>query len=190
MSFPMQNGPFTIELTPEEIALVEAIKFDPHDTLGNTQAFHANGDLVVRLTNGLLERKAIPDRRLSYFSDPEHHVGGRGSSRQELFLRQAGDREKMIRHGHFLKYLHYFIHGADLPPAVLTAFARAVEDCGMVTSGDIAPLSSTARQLTRTHLLNPKAAAEEFYKLGLDLDLSADAAASIRSSVLQVRPAR
>ena len=187
MLLSMQHGPFTIELTPEEIALADAIKFDPHDTLGNTQAFHANGDQVVQLTNSLLKRKAIPDQRLSYFSDPEYHVGGRGSSRQELFLRKAGDRETMVRHGHFLKYLHYFIYGADLPSAVVIAFARAVEDCGMVTSGDIAPLSSTARELTRTHRLKPQSAAEEFYKLCLDLDLSLDAAASIRESVLQVR---
>jgi hypothetical protein len=190
MPLSMQHGPFTIELNSEEIALADAIKFDPHDTLGNTQAFHANGDLVTQLTDSLLKRKAIPDQRLSYFSDPEYHVGGRGSSRQELFLRQIGDREKMVRHGHFLKYLHYFIHGADLPPPVLTAFARAVEDCGMVTSGDIAPLSSTARQLARTHSLDAKIAADEFYKLCLDLDLSPDVAASIRSSVLQVRSTR
>ena len=187
MWFSMGHRPFSIELTPEEATLAEQIKFDPHDCLGDTKLFHANGDLVVQLTNSLLARKVIPDQRLSYFSDPEYNVGGRGSSLQELFLRKTGDREKMVRHGHFLKYLHYFIHGADLPARVIDSFSKAVEDCGPITSGDITPLSSAARQLARTHNLNPKVGAEEFYKLCLDLGLSPSNAASIRSSVLQIR---
>ncbi len=186
----MQNGPFTIPLTPGEIELVEAIKFDPHDTLGNIQAFHTNGDLVVQLTESLLKRNAIPDQRLKYFSDPEYHVGGRGSSRQELFLRNTGDFDKMLRHSHFLKYLRYFIHGADLPLPIITDYARTVENCGSITSGDIATLTATARQLASTHRLEPKSGAEEFYKLCLDLNLGPNDATSIRSSVLKIRPSR
>ena len=186
----MQNGPFTIPLTPEEIELVEAIKFDLHDTLGNIQAFHTNGDLVVQLTESLLKRNAIPDQRLKYFSDPEYHVGGRGSSRQELFLRNTGDHDKMIHHGHFLKYLRYFIYGADLPLPIITAYARAVENCDPITSSDIVTMTVTARQLVRTYELEPKSRAEEFYKLCLDLNLSPSDASSIRSSVLKIRPSR
>lgn len=186
----MEKGSHTIDLTPDERALAEAIRFDPHATLGNPPAFHANGDLVVQLINRLLKRKAIPDQRLSYFSDPDYNVGGRGKSRRDSFVQKGHDDESLMRHGHFLKYLFYFIYGADLPAPVVQAFRRAVEDCGPITSGDIAPLSSMARQLARTHRLNAKEAADEFYKLGLDLGLSPDNAASIRSSVLQVRSAR
>ncbi|MES2181939.1 MAG: hypothetical protein V4493_07550 [Pseudomonadota bacterium] len=184
----MQNGPFTIQLTPEEIELVDAIKFDPQDTLGNIQAYHANGDLVVQFVESLLKRNAIPDQRLKYFSDPEYHVGGRGNSRQVLFLRNAGSHDKMIRHGHFLKYLRYFIHGADLPLPIITAYAREVENCNPITSGDIETLTAAARQLARTHQLEPKSVAEEFYKLCLDLNLSPSDATYIRSSVLKIRP--
>ncbi len=185
----MEYGLYSIQLNTHEAALADAIKFDPHETLGNTRAFHANGDLVVQLLDSLLARKAIPDQRLRYFSDPEYNVGGRGSSRQQQFMRNAGSREGMVRHGHFLQYLRYFIHGANLPSVISSSFAQAVEDCGMVTSGDIAPLSAKARQLVRTHCPNPKTAADEFYKLCLDLGLSGDDATLIRSSVLQVKKA-
>jgi hypothetical protein len=56
----MEHRPFTIELTPEETALAEQIKFDPQQCLGDTELFHANGDLVVKLTSTLLARNAIP----------------------------------------------------------------------------------------------------------------------------------
>jgi hypothetical protein len=185
----MQNGPFIIELTPDEAALAAAIHFDPHDTLGDTKAFHANGDLVVQLTDSLLKRKAIPEQRLSYFSDPDYNVGGRGSSRQEQFMRNVRDREAMIRHGHFLKYLHYFIYGANLPNQAIQSFSQTVEDCGSITSGDIAPLAANARQHVRTHRLESKVAADEFFKLCLDLNMDVSNAVSIRAAVLQVRRA-
>jgi hypothetical protein len=183
----MQPGPFSINLTDDETALVDAIKFDPNDCLGNTQAFHTNGNLVVQLTSSLLKRKAIPDHRLAYFSDPEYNVGGRGKSRRDVFFQNGHNDDSLMRHGHFLQYLRYFIHGADLPTELVASFKKAVENCGMVTSGDIAPLTATARQLTRTHRLNPKSAADEFFKLSLDLGLDPSVAASIRSAVLRTK---
>lgn len=186
----MKHGPYTVELTPEETVLADAIEYDPHMSLGDTQKFHANGDLVVQLMDRLLKRQAIPDQRLSYFSDPEFNVGGRGSSRRDSFIKHGHDDDSALRHAHFLKFLRYFIYGADLPEPVLQAFVEAVEDCGLITSGDIAPLSSTARQLARAHRLVPKVAADEFFKLCLDLGLDPSDAASVRSSVLQIRPGR
>ncbi len=178
---------FTIELTPEETALADAIKFDPRATLGDTQAFHANGELVVQLTNSLLKRKAIPDQRLSYFSDPEFNPGGRGSSRRDSFIKNDHDDDSAMRHGHFLKYLRYFIYGPVLPAVVLQAFSQAVNDCGPITSGDIVPLRAKARELARASGLTGKEAADEFFKLCLDLDMSPSDAASIRASVLSLR---
>lgn len=186
----MERGLFTIELTPEEIALVDAMRFDPLVFKGDHQAFSANAELAHLLTTRLLERKAMPEQRLRYFTDPEYNPGGRGSSRKDGFERNGTSGAALFRHPHFLRFLRYFIHGAELPSPILTAFAKAVEDCGPITSGDIAPLSAAARQLVRAHGLDPKPAAEEFYKLCLDLDLDPYDAGSIRSSVLQVRPKR
>lgn len=186
----MERGPFTIELPPEEIVMVDAIQFDPLAFGDNHQAFNENADLAYRLITSLLERDAIPGQRIRYFTDPKYNPGGRGSSRKQSFERNGTRGDAMLRHPHFLKYLRYFIHGANLPSSILTAFAQAVEDCGPITSGDIAPLGATARLLARSHRLEPKTAADEFYKLCLDLDLGPDGAGSIRSSVQQLRSAR
>lgn len=165
------------------------MQFDPL-ALRDHQAFRANAELAHQLTTLLLERKAIPKQRLRYFTDPDYNPGGRGSSRQDVFERNGPSGDALLRHPHFLRFLRYFIHGADLPSPIVTVFAKAVEDCGPITSGDIAPLSATARQLARAHGLDPKRAAEEFYKFCLDLDLGSGDAASIRSSVQQVRSRR
>ncbi|WP_194954893.1 hypothetical protein [Sphingopyxis solisilvae] len=42
------------------------------------------------------------------------------------FQRQVRSHEEMVRHGHFLKYLHYFIYGAKLPAPAIQAFKAAV----------------------------------------------------------------
>lgn len=186
----MQHSLFTIELTPEEIVMVDAIQFDPLAFQNNHQAFNDNANLAYRLITSLLERDAIPEQRIRYFSDPKYNPGGRGSSRKQTFERNGTRGDAMLRHPHFLKYLRYFIYGANLPSSVLNAFIQAVEDCGSVTSGDITQLGATARQLARTHRLDSKTAADEFFKLCLDLNLRPDSAGSVRSSVQQLRNTR
>lgn len=181
----MHQGPFTIDLTPKEIELANSIKFNPREL--NVQNYNENGELVFQLTNSLLNRKAIPNQRLKYFTEPEYNSIDRRKSRKDSFMQKSGNSETMIRHHDFLKYLHYFIHGANLPQQILTSFRDAVKDCGQITSGDIAPLSSRARQLVRSYNLEPRLSADEFYKLCLDLNLSHIDAASIRASVKQIR---
>jgi hypothetical protein len=186
----MKQGLFSIELTAEEIALADAVQFDPLTFHGDHQAFLKNAELVCQLATSLLERDGVPEPRRRYFTDPEYNPGGRGRSRMGGFERNGTSGEAILRHPHFLKYLRYFIYGADLPVSALQAFKRAVEECGPITSGDIAPLGATARQLARTHRLEGGAAADEFYKLCLDLNMSPSNAASIRASVQQLRTRR
>lgn len=186
----METGTFSIALTPEEAAITEAMAFDPLVFRADHQAFLKNADLAHDLTSSLLARNAIPEQRLRYFTDAEYNPGGRGKSRKESFERNMPTGDGLFRHPHFLKYLRYFIHGASLPPSAEVAFTRAAQDCGPFSSGDMAPLSSTARQLARTHRLAPKAAADEFFKLCLDLGMSAGYAGSIRSSVQQLKAPR
>jgi hypothetical protein len=181
---------FAIELTKAEAAIVGLLEFDALAVREGSTAVLANMDLTHRLIHSLLEREGNPAQRLRYFTDPDYHPGGRGTSRKNISEQNGTKGDAILRHPHFLKYLRYFVLGADLPDAVFRAYSQAVEDCRPVISGDIAQLSSTARQLVRTHRLNPKAAADAFYKLCLDLGLSSDQAGSIRSSVLQVKPAR
>jgi hypothetical protein len=186
----MDLNRFTIELADEESAIAGALNFNQVAFVGNYDGYLQNADLAHRLTTSLLGRDAIPPQRKSYFADPEFHPGGRGSSRQDNFVRHGNSHDEMLRHPNFLKHLRYFVYGAELPAAVIAAFADAVEDCGMVTSGDIVPLGQKARQLARSHGLERSAVAEEFFKLCLDLGLSPGQSASIRTSVLQLRNRR
>lgn len=172
---------FTIGLTAEEQTLAEAIEFEALNLKDHIHA-EQNAQLAVALMRSLIARDGIPEQRRKYFGDPAYHPGGRGSSRKQMFERNGCRGEAILRHPHFLAYLRYFIHGADLPPRVVAEFRTAVEECGMVTSGDIIPLGHKARTLARRLGLSRHEAREEFYKLALDCGLSSSTATAIRES--------
>jgi len=175
-----------IELIAEEQALLDTLKFDL-DALDGHESFEANADRALALTKQLVARQGIPDHRRRYFVDPDYHLGGRGRSRLQIFERNGCRGDDILRHAHFLPYLHYFIYGPALPEVVLRAFEQAVRDCGMVTSSDVVPLGNFARKLTRDHGLSKHHASEEFFKLANELGVGMIAAASIHRSVMQLR---
>lgn len=178
-----------IELTVEEKAPLGRIDFAPlrlpekHDP----EHWNAVGEAALALMKSLIARNAIPDVRSKYFTDPDFNVGGRGRSRAQIFEKNGTHGEEIFRHPHFLKYLHYFLYGPDLPPAVIEAFRQKIADMGPVTSSDIVPLSAFARKLTRDHRLRGDDPAEEFFKLALDCGLERFEARSIRDSVKAAR---
>jgi len=174
-----------IELTAEERALLERIKFDPSD-IANPDEHHANGDAVVALMKSLNGRKAIPEHRVRYFSDPSFYVGGHGKSHQQIFEKNGCRGDDILRHAHFLPYLRYMLFGADLPQNAINAFASAVADCGQITSGDAIILSTAAKDIARANYRD-KRAAEEFFKLALDAGLEPDVARYVRDAVGTVR---
>ena len=74
-----------IELTVEEKALLGRIDFAPtsperHDP----EHWNAVGEAALGLMKSLIARKAIPDVRSRYFTDPDFNVGGRGRSRAQI----------------------------------------------------------------------------------------------------------
>jgi hypothetical protein len=106
----------TIELAEQELVLLEQIDFNWHS--------HDSGrscDAAARLMPLLLRRKAIPERRLRYFDDPELN-GGRKSvcrcSKATVLWELTS-----FGHGNFLRHLRYFIHGAVLPERIKTRMA-------------------------------------------------------------------
>lgn len=171
-----------IALNAQEQALLQQIVFNVR-TSDPYEERIKNFDRAGELTEILLARKAIPAQRLSWFTEPEHNIGGHGSSREQVFRRNAQPGTDIHRHPHFLQYLRYFIHGPDLAERVMSAFEAEVTDCGMITSGDVPRLAKAARRQARTHGLDAKDAGEEFYKLALELGLDAGQARTIRDSV-------
>lgn len=177
----------SIDLAIAEKELLSQLELDPHALSGHSEV-KRNGELAAALMELLLTRKdAIPFHRIYYFTKPEYNVGGRGSSRKQIFERNGTSGKAIFHHPHFLPYLRYFVHGPDLPLEIRIAFKEKIDDCGQITSGDILPLAKLARQLTRTHELNPREASEEFFKLALEYDLGTDWASTIRSQVRTIR---
>ena len=175
-----------IELSEEERNLLEQITLDARDLEHGTA--RANGALVTELMHLLLARKnAIPAHRIRYFTDPDYNIGGRGSSRKQIFERNGTTGDAIFAHPHFLEYARYFVCGPDLPEAVIEAFAAHVEECGQITSGDLLPLAKEARTLARRFRLDPRDSSEEFFKLALEHGLGPSYARIIRDKVRTIR---
>lgn len=173
-----------IELTVEEKALLGRIDFAPASpTRHDPEYWNAVGEAALRLMKSLIARKAIPAVRSKYFTDSDFNVGGRGRSRAQIFEKNGTYGEAIFKHPHFLKYLHYFLYGPNLPPIVIEAFQQKIAGLGHITSSDIVPLGAFARRLTRDHKLRGDDPAEEFFKLALDCGLERHEARSIRDSV-------
>ncbi|MEH6435081.1 hypothetical protein [Massilia sp. DD77] len=149
-----------IELTERESELLSeiAFRYTSHDEL------RASLTPMAALTASLLERGAIPEVRLLYFTDPERNPGGRGKSRQQIFERNGTSEAEISAHPHFLKYLKYFIYGPDLPLSIVAKFKETMSFSGYLTAGDINDLVPAARAAVRSARLSPHEAAEEFHK--------------------------
>src|SRR5437588_2778796 len=173
-------GGKAVQLTDSEKALVARVDFEPSGQTHDAAGALANGEAAHALTKSLMERKAIPDVRLRWFTDPNYNIGGHGSSRQQIFVKNGTRGEDILRHPHFLKHLRYFVYGPDLPASVVESFEKEVAGCGGVTSGDIIPLGDHAKQQARRHSLDAGKAAEEFYKLALECGLGMYDARAIR----------
>jgi hypothetical protein len=175
-----------VALTEDENEILSRIEFEPLKISGGADAVIAVCQAAKTLAESLLARHAIPAHRLRFFADPDYNIGGHGSSRQQWFERNSRGAD-ILTSPHFLKYLHYFIYGPSLPPAVIEDFQQKVKACGMVTSGDIVPLGDHAKKQTREYSLDKHKASEEFYKLALECDLQEYQARSIRDAVMKLR---
>ena len=68
-----------------------------------------------RLMLSLLDRSAIPKVRIKYFTQPEYNVLNSRKSRQQVFEHNGRVGTGIFEDPAFLKYLKYFICGAELP---------------------------------------------------------------------------
>src|ERR1051326_3289170 len=123
-----------VQLTAEELSLLKRIDFNPSSETHDAAYWRAVGAAAQTLTESLLERDAIPEVRVKFFVDPELNIGGRGRSRAGVFEKNGTLGREVFRHAHFLKYLHYFLYGPDLPADVLDTFVKRVEECGQISS--------------------------------------------------------
>lgn len=180
---------FHIDLTEEEASLLSQIDLrTKHPSHDEAHAAHnANKAPVIALVRSLSERKAVPPERLNYWNDPAYNPGRIKASRKGLFERNGCVGEDIYTHPHFIPHLRYVLFGADLPDEVMTAFEAGVGNPTWVSSSDIIPIGKLARDLTRRHGLDKSAAADEFFKLCLDMRLGLSTALSVMRAVQQIR---
>jgi hypothetical protein len=169
-----------VVLTSEEQKLWDGIPFRIDWRTGGPLATPGSMEAARTLTMSLLEREAIPRVRLSYFTDPELNVRGHGRSRKQIFERNGTRGENIFRHPHFFRYLRYFVLGPDLPGETVRRFAEAAAD-------DEDGLQAFAREEVRRRGLERTDAAEEFFKLALELDLDPWIARGVRDAVMRLK---
>ncbi|MBZ8119813.1 hypothetical protein KUD11_14320 [Roseovarius sp. LXJ103] len=174
---------YAIELTEDESEILSGIEFD-QPALDHEQ-YKRQGLLVLRLLKSLVERSAIPEARLRYWSDPEYQIGRSKASHKGLFERNGRQGDEIYTHPHFLKYLRYFLYGANLPEGAISEFERVIGNPEWVSSGDITDITKGTRDIVRRHGLKDQD--EEFFRLALDVGLDVWFAKSVRDSVKQVR---
>jgi hypothetical protein len=172
-----------IKLTEQEAELLSQVVFDP----GRHDEVRASLAPMSTLFQLLLEREAIPEVRLLYFTDPKRNPGGRGKSRQQIFEKNGTSGADIYGHGNFINYLGYFVYGPDLPPQIIARFKEARSSSGYLTGGDINDLMPFARAAVRSAGLDPHEAAKEFHKLALECGAASSSAESIPRLIRAVR---
>jgi len=180
---------YHIALTDAEAALLAAIDLRRfHDDYDEGRAaFLNNQEPILSILQSLSERDGIPEVRLRYWNDPDYYKGRLKTSHRGVFERNGTRGSEIYIHPHFIPFLRYFLFGADLPDAVITAFEEKVGNPQWVSSSDIVPIGKCARDLTRQYLLPVSDTPEEFFKLCLDMGLSLMIAESVMRAVKQVR---
>src|SRR5690606_30402495 len=131
-------------------------------------------------------RGAVPAVRISYFTDAEFHVGGRGKSRQDIFENNGTSGDEVLRHPNFLKHLRYFLYGPDLPAEVILKFRSKAYD-GHLSGSDVLDLAPYARSSARQNPLHPNAAADEFFKLAAECGAMPGFAENLRKAIRAIR---
>lgn len=170
-----------IELTEPEKALAERI-FSPQSR--ESYSWAPIGAAMLALMRSLRKRKAIPEARWKYFTDPECFVGGHGRSHLQVFEKNGTYGDDIVRHEHFVKYLRYFLYGPDLPTDVIEAFRGKIVECGGdFTGSDALTVADFAGKLARSHRLAADNVGEEFFKLAIECGFDTAGARCVRDKV-------
>lgn len=180
---------YRLQLTENEAATLANIDLEyvsRHRSDGH-EAYKTNKKPILTLLQSLSNRNAIPEARLNYWNDARYQKSRIKASHKGLFERNGCTGSDIYTHPHFIRYLRYFLFGAELSDSVISEFEANVGNPQWVTSSDVIPIGKCARNLTRRHRLNPHDASEEFFKLCLDMGLSLSVAEQVMQSVKQVR---
>lgn len=172
-----------IELSPKEQALFDTIRFDATSSDFYTVA-QENGERAAELMRSLIARRAIPDVRLRYFTDPDLFPGGRGRSHKQVFNDNGRTNSEILEHPSFLNYLNYFICGPRLPTRVIARFKELAAE----PFRELESLRQFVRAQTRELKLHD--AGEEFFKIAMECELEPYEAKTLRTDAMTASRSR
>ena len=172
-----------IELTEEETKL-----FDSAQSCNIENNFEDNQKSLnssLQLTELLIARKAIPINRLKYFTHSEFQHGGIKMSRKEVFESNGTKGKAIFKHPHFIKYLIYFINGANVSNDIYEVSKASIEN----TSFQDDAISNIFAYLKFTKSIpkdkaNRNNFANEIFKLVVDLGFEPDLCINIRKKIM------
>lgn len=175
---------FHIQMTDDEAALLTKIdlrdqlppEIDPHD------AYQNNRKPIVALLRSLKARGAIPSHRISYFTNPEYKPGRTKGSRQDLFQKD-NEGVEVWEHPNFKRHLRYFLFGTDLPDGAILEFEDGIRDPKWINGSDGIDLGKKAIKIARKYGIQKREAADNFFKLCLDIGISFSQADMIQGIV-------
>lgn len=181
-----------IDLTPDEEDVFSRIVFDLDAVMNlDYEQSIENGELSAALIKRLVSRDAIPEVRRLYLEDEDYNPGKGKGSRKDNFLNNSGTVANMVRHAHFLPYLHYFVCGADLPIKAKEEFFARAQDY-WVKSDELIKLAK--QQVRARRVSDPPArdylVADAYYQLALDSGCDESVARLIRAAVKTIKSAK
>jgi hypothetical protein len=172
-----------IQLTEEEQILFGlALNCNPNNDYEENQK---SLDALQTLTELLLSRKAIPENRLKYFIDRDFQHGRTKFSRKEVFESNGTKGKNILRHPNFIKYLEYFINGANVPEDV---YKVAVSDLESNSFQDEAIQKIYEYLKLRVYIPKERYSrnnfADEVFKLAVDIGFEPSYCSLIRKKII------
>jgi len=175
-----------IELMPNELDLYKQIPFSKKGVELTHEEIIKGSEASALLVDSLFKRKAIPEVRLQYFINPLYNIHSK-RSHKGIFEMNGTHGKEIFQHPHFWPYLHYWIHGPDLPEKTKREFMTLVGKEEYISGSDMPVFRDFVRAETRKYGLEPKEASEEFYKLALECGIVEHLARMIRDYVRAIK---
>lgn len=182
----MENTIWPIKLNEKENHLFDIVK-----GFSISNDFEKNQSILnasLELTEILRDAERIPLSRINYFLKPACNISRPTKSRKEIFEINGIRGDDIFKHPHFIKYLIYFIIGADLPLDIKTKAEELIVRASFKDHG----CDDFFEYLKGTRLIpkdNDKrdTFSEEVFKLALDSSADISDAISLRNSVKNTR---
>ena len=171
--------PKAIALTDYETQLYKGLL-----SVNKTDGGFSVADAMENLFMSLKNRNAIPEIRMLIFRDPKY-AELRSKSPEMIFKSNGLSSKDIIRHGHFIEYLRYFIEGPCLPDIVIKDFCEILNNDGGTSGILLEKLCRFVRSYIRENDIDRKKAASNFFRLAQELYISN--AHSIRKSAINTR---